>query len=99
MHTEHTHTLYEEIAQITAEMVLAARTQNWDRFVDLEAYCAENVEALRAQDHKKPLTTVALQKKVASIKKILADDREIRDLIDPWMARLSFVLNGNTAKN
>lgn len=99
MHTEHTPSLYEEIAQITAEMVLVVRAQNWDRFAELEAYCAENVAALCAQDHKKPLTAAALQNKVASIKKILADDREIRDLIDPWMARLSFVLNGYAAKN
>ncbi len=40
-----------------------------------------------------PLTGESRVRKVQIIKKILADDREIRNLTEPWMAQLSRLIN------
>ncbi len=40
-----------------------------------------------------PLTGVSRARKVAIIKKILADDKEIRNITEPWMNKLSMLIN------
>lgn len=86
-------TFYETVAEITDQMLAAARTQDWEKLATLEAHCAEYARTVKAQSHDEVLTPEESEKKIASIKKILADDREIRNLIDPWMVKLSFMLN------
>ncbi|RJG01155.1 flagellar protein FliT [Noviherbaspirillum sedimenti] len=85
--------LYETVAVITEQMLTAARNGDWDQLAVLESRCASQVEILRKSEHPAPLTGVVREKKVKIIKKILADDREIRNLTEPWMAQLSQLIN------
>lgn len=84
---------YEAIADITDQMLAAARVGDWDQMSTLESHCASHVETLKTQEPGLTLPDVAREKKVAIIQKILADDRAIRDIAEPWMAKLSVLIN------
>ena len=87
-------TLYETVAETTAQMLEAARAKDLARVNELEAACAEYTRMIVEQAAINPLGERELKRKFASIKKILADDRQIRELSEPWMVRLSGMLKG-----
>ncbi len=94
MEHQNTIVLYESVADIMKQMLHAARMQDWDALTELEGHCAEHVATLKTIEHAlQPLPNDALKRKVASIKSILAHDREIRNLVSPWMARLNKLMN------
>jgi flagellar protein FliT len=84
---------YEAMAALTTQMVVAAGNSEWDRFMQLEQRCALHVAALKQNDTALAMQGAAREKKVALIKKLLADDRKIRDLTTPWMAQLAALIN------
>lgn len=92
MNSEEVISLYEKVAVITNQMVTAAREYNWDQLAELESQCASHVATLKQDEHVVPLSGVVLEKKVKIIKKILADDREIRNITQPWMEQLSVLM-------
>jgi flagellar protein FliT len=89
MNSQEVITLYENVADITDQMLAAARNSDWDKLAVLESRCTSQVEKLKAGEAPVALTGVARERKVQIIQKILADDREIRNLTEPWMAQLS----------
>jgi flagellar protein FliT len=95
MEYQNTIQLYEAVAKIMQQMLHAAKMEDWDKLTELEAFCAQHVATLKTIEDSQPLPTDALSRKVASIKSILADDREIRNLISPWMAKLNALMNTN----
>lgn len=95
MEHQNTIVLYESVADTMKQMLHAARMQDWDTLTELEAHCALHVATLKSVEVAQPLAKDALQRKVASIKSILADDKEIRNLVSPWMARLNTMMNSN----
>ena len=95
MEYQNTIQLYETVAKIMQQMLHAAKMEDWDKLTELEAFCAQHVATLRIIENGQPLPKDALNRKVASIKSILADDREIRNLISPWMAKLNALMNAN----
>lgn len=100
LNTQEVISLYETVAVITDQMLAAARNGDWDQLVELESRCASHVETLKAGEPPAPMTGAHRERKVKIIKKILADDREIRNLTEPWMAQLSQIINstGNERK-
>jgi flagellar protein FliT len=93
MNSEQILSLYEAIAVITDNMLAAARNGDWEQFTDLESRCAGHV-ALLKQDQPPSLPAgELLDRKIGIIRKILADDREIRSITEPWMERLSAIIN------
>lgn len=76
-------------------MLKAARAKNWPKITELEALCALEIEKI-THAAPKPATGAALQSKIASIHKILAHDREIRELLNPWMLRMDAMFSGKT---
>lgn len=85
--------LYETVAVITDQMLTAARNGDWDQLVELESRCASHVATLQSSEPPMPLQGENRERKVKIIRKILADDREIRNLTEPWMAHLSKLIN------
>ncbi len=85
--------LYEAVSQITDQMLAAARAGDWDKLIQLEEHCASHVQSLREGEPPEPLTGGLRERKVKIIHKILADDREIRNLTEPWMAQLAAMMN------
>lgn len=84
--------LYESVSDLTARMLAAAQSGDWDHLVELESDCASRVQVLRDGEALASLSGERRMRKVAIIKKILADDRAIRDLTSPWMAKLSAMM-------
>lgn len=93
MNSQEVISLYETVAVITDQMLAAARQGDWDRLVELETRCASHVETLRRGEAPVALTGESRLRKVQIINKILADDREIRNLTEPWMTQLSRMMN------
>lgn len=81
--------LYESVAGITSRMLDAARSGDWELLAKLETDCSSRVQCLRDNEAPAELSAEMRDKKIRIIKKILADDREIRDITEPWMAQLS----------
>ncbi len=86
-------TLYEAMSAITGEMLTAARDKDWELLITLESRCAAHVQTLQEKEPVALLSGLELEQKVHIIQKILADDRQIRTLAEPWMAQLSALMN------
>lgn len=93
MNSEDVLALYESVADITTQMLAAARTGDWEQLAALESRCSRQVEILKAEEPVAPLRAVERERKVKIIRKILDDDRQIRDITEPWMAQLSTMIN------
>lgn len=98
MNSEEVIYLYETVAGITDQMVSAAREHDWDRLAELESLCANHVATLKSGESPVPLSTMMREQKVRIIKKILADDREIRNITEPWMQQLSAMINSTSTE-
>jgi flagellar protein FliT len=83
---------------ITDQMVQAASESDWDRLVLLEQQCAAHVRALKESEPPNALEGASRERKVSAIRKMLDDDRKIRDLTMPWMAKLSALINNTGAE-
>jgi flagellar protein FliT len=96
--------IYEEMAQISAQMLDAARAADWNLLSVLEL---RNIQLLgKLQQHAANETGDATQagnrddalrdRKVAMIKTILAHDRDIRELTEPWLYTLSGLIQNTS---
>lgn len=88
-------TIYESVAEISDQMLAAARNAEWDRLAELEVQCSSHIDSLREGESPIRLTGEVRERKVKIIQKILADDREIRNITEPWMANLAKLINSN----
>ncbi|MET0264632.1 MAG: flagellar protein FliT [Duganella sp.] len=75
--------MYENIAGLSTQMAAAARMGDWDGVGKLETQCTSAARATATG--VTPLAGAPRQRKIDLLKQILANDREIRDLADPWM--------------
>jgi flagellar protein FliT len=85
---------YEYLSLLTAQMREAASQDKWDDLVELEKQCSLRVETMKALDASTPIDESTRLHKVALIRKILADDAEIRNRTEPWMAQLQRIIKG-----
>ncbi|NNG22596.1 flagellar protein FliT [Massilia sp. ML15P13] len=85
------------MAVITDQMLRAANDNDWDRLTQLEQQCALHVRQLKEHEPQ-PLAGAARVKKVDAIRRMLAADRQIRDLTTPWMARLSALISNTSTE-
>ena len=93
--------LLEQMSSYSTEMVDAARANDWDRLVRLERQVASLrdrmgvEEALGFQGRgSKRMSEEERQKKVALIRRILDDDKEVRVHTEPWMDNVRQLLSG-----
>lgn len=86
---------YKNISATTSQMLAAAQDQDWDLLVTLEQDCASYRDTLIELETVRPVGEAFSKVKAAYIKKILDDDRQIRELVSPWMKKLEGMLNLN----
>jgi flagellar protein FliT len=94
---QHIIALYEAMADVTSQMLVAARSENWDVLVTLEATCAAHVATLQRDEPALglslgldlALSSQQIQQKAALVAQMLADDAEIRQLVTARMVYLS----------
>lgn len=84
---------YEFLSSITAQMRVAATHGQWDQLVELEKQCSQQVEIMKTQDVGIPPNESARLRKVELIRKILADDAEIRNHTEPWVGQLQRIMH------
>ena len=99
MEHQDTIVIYETVAELTKKMLLAAQQQDWDALAELEANCAQQVATLKLTENALPLPSDMRARKLAIIKNILANDREIRNIVSPWMVRLNSLMNSLHMEN
>ncbi len=95
MQGEHILAQYTAIAQLTRNMLDAARESNWDKLVELERGCGAYFARLFEAGSTPPDDPAFVSRKAALIHGILNDDAAIRLLVEPWLAQLSLLI-GNT---
>ena len=84
---------YEFLSSITARMRMAATDGQWDQLVELEKQCSQHVEIMKTQDVTIPSNESARLRKVELIRRILADDAEIRNHTEPWVGQLQRIMH------
>ncbi|MDR5172601.1 flagellar protein FliT [Methylobacillus flagellatus] len=97
MSTQQTLSLYAAVADITDQMLAAAKQHDWEKLAVLEAECAARIKRADEDKCDEPLREPEQKIKFSHLKRILDSDREIRNIIDPWMVRLSDILTNNAA--
>ena len=85
--------VYEAMVVLTEQMVTAAAASDWDRLIALEQRCAAHVQRLKESEPTLALVGPGRLRKVDIIKKLLANDRQIRDYTTPWMSQLAALIN------
>jgi flagellar protein FliT len=90
---EHILETYDAMSVKSAQMVDAAKNSDWDRLIALEEDCSALVATLKRVDKDAPRPDASyVKRKVALIRKVLADDAEVRQYTERWMCRLQVYL-------
>ncbi len=74
-------------------MLGVARDGDWDALIDLETQYRAQVDSIKQLDASLPLTEDERARKHAIIRRILADDAAIRDLVVPRLAHLDAMIH------
>lgn len=90
--------IYEEMSALSAQMVEAARANDWDRLVGLERSVVQLRNTLLEDDDNSRLSADEIEQKRALIQRILDDDAEIRRHTEPWMEQVRQFLGGNARR-
>lgn len=92
--------LLEQMSNYSTEMVDAARANDWDRLTRLEKQVASLrdrigvEEALAFPSRPRRMSEDERARKIALIRRILDDDKEVRVHTDPWMDNVRQLLSG-----
>lgn len=77
--------MYENVAGLTNKMVQAARASDWESLSRLENQTAAVASNVTAGVIVPPQAGAERQRKIELLKQILANDRAIRDVTEPWL--------------
>jgi len=83
---------YEAIVEISNEMRLSAKFGDWGRLSELEQLCKKQAELAHAWKQLGPLSGQAIARKVASLNAIMANDKAIREQLEPWQNTLMAIM-------
>ncbi|HEY0906118.1 MAG TPA: flagellar protein FliT [Methylophilus sp.] len=88
---------YESAAKLMEQMLLAARQSAWDKVSELEQSYMLKIDVIKTLEQNLRLQEAVLssalqQRKQVLVKKILADDGEIRQLLFPVMRRITSLI-------
>ena len=78
--------MYENLAGLTSKMSLAAQAGDWTTLSSLEKQCASQASAV--ETGVPALSGAPRMRKIDLLKQIMANDRAIRDVTEPWMGKL-----------
>jgi flagellar protein FliT len=88
---------YESIARLNRRMLAAAQAGLWEQLTDLEREASALLAPLVEHDRARPASAEYRRRKSALIRDILADDQQIRVLVEPRLQELSDLL-GSTRR-
>ena len=76
---------YKAIEDSSARMRDAAKAENWDEVARFEGACAVLIEQLRHKARSEDLLPEHRSEKIRIMQRILQNDAQIRDLVEPWL--------------
>jgi flagellar protein FliT len=79
---------YEAIARASQRMLDAARAADWDEVARQEDRCRALIAALKAASLGAALPPAENRRRMDLLRRILADDAEIRGRSDPWLKQI-----------
>jgi flagellar protein FliT len=82
--------MYENIAGLTSQMAVAAKAGDWTSLSRLEGECAAQARATETGVPK--LEGSLRMRKIDLLKQIMANDRAVREVTEPWQAQLSTMM-------
>ncbi|MES2756848.1 MAG: flagellar protein FliT [Pseudomonadota bacterium] len=85
--------MYENLAGLTAKMSLAAQAGDWNALTSMEKQCASAASA--AESGVPALSGASRMRKIDLLKQIMANDRAIRDVTEPWMGQLENAMSSH----
>ena len=88
---------YQQLSGIIGQMREAAVVGEWDQLISLERECSRKVEAIKPRDCV-PSNPDERAQKLALLKKILADDADIRNRTESWMDQLQRIMQSNRSE-
>jgi flagellar protein FliT len=88
---------YQQLSGITGQMREAAAVGEWDRLISLEKECSRKVEAIKPHDCV-PSNPDERAQKLALLKKILADDADIRNQTETWMEQWQRIMQSTRSE-
>lgn len=88
---------YQRLSGITEQMRNAAANGEWDRLIELEKRCSQEVAAIKPRDAV-PADAASRKQKADLIRKMLADDKAIREYTDPWMRQLERIMQSTRSE-
>lgn len=77
---------YRALESASVSMLESAKSDDWDGVVRLESTCAVLIEQLRFASTAQELPAEQRAEKAGIMRRILANDAQIRYLAEPWMA-------------
>ncbi|MDP2822978.1 MAG: flagellar protein FliT [Sulfuritalea sp.] len=92
---------YEEICSLSARMVNAARSGDWDLLITLESRVAalrDEMIAETDQGREAMASSPEVDRRRGLIQQILVDDAEIRRHTEPWMEHVRQLLGGHSRR-
>lgn len=87
---------YEDVAEISAAMLLAARDGDWARVERLNQLAGYAINDVRAIAGTVTLSAEERRAKLAVMQRILSHDAEIRQLSQPWLRRMASWMPGGS---
>ena len=85
--------IYEQLLAISSEMLEAANQGDWDKMCQLQTDCSKEINTLKREGVAVSYTDQQRDRKIELIQKILANDKAIRDIANPWLKELSTLLH------
>ena len=85
--------MYESLATLSVRKASAASAGDWDQLAQLETQCA--IHAAAARSGVPPLEGAERKRKIDLLKQIMANDRAVRDVTEPWMGQLGRALSAH----
>ena len=79
----------EDIANLSASMLLAARDDNWQEVARIKERAAIAINEVRVLSATVALSADERRLKLASMQRILANDGQLQELSHPWLKRVA----------
>jgi len=89
---------YEKISTASTRMLAAASNGDWDALIAAESDCSAIVNRLQVLGENGPLSDDGTRRKMRIIRKVLAEDAQIRMLTQPWLNTLESLLRGQVSQ-
>lgn len=83
---------YVRMADASQRMLCAAREGDWDKVCEVEQECTRLIVELSQVGDLAPTDPGLRRQKLALMKRVLADDAEIRVLSQPWLRKLDALM-------